>query len=44
MFKQLACIQKNCATECAPGGDCVSCAIAKCNDTVTACQSLACDK
>jgi hypothetical protein len=44
MFKQLACIQANCAAECAPGGDCVTCALAKCKDSVTACQSLSCDK
>ncbi|MGZ3449525.1 MAG: monooxygenase [Polyangiales bacterium] len=45
LFKQFACIQANCKTECAPPAtDCLSCAVSKCSDSVTACQSLACDK
>lgn len=43
LFDQLNCISTNCATECSgSGSDCTSCAINKCPDQVSACQSQSC--
>jgi hypothetical protein len=43
LLAMLLCAGKNCATECAPGGDCRGCVVAKCGAQALACQTAACN-
>jgi hypothetical protein len=44
LFAQLTCIGTRCATECSgTGSGCTGCAVQKCPNEVTACQSAACN-
>jgi hypothetical protein len=42
LLEQLRCVYTQCNVECTTGGDCVGCALQKCQNEVYACQSHTC--